>query len=520
MNNLENMEVYILLASMAFAIVGVICLALTAVRINRSKIEIEKKVLEAEKERDQILSKAREEAQQAVTNLRRELEKEHQGSMRRVNKKESEVEKRFDMVDREREKLQSKEKDLEEKESSHADKDRHLDKKEKDLERLIHKEQEDLSRIANLTEAQAQEMLLEKMRGEIDLEGKKDLAKRIENLEREADAKAREIITDAMQRLAHEVTSEGTTSQVDLPKEEFKGKIIGKEGRNIRAFEQVSGVDVIVDESPDYVVISCFDSFRREIARRTMEKLLKDGRIHPSRIEEVFLETEKELEEETKQYGEQVILEAGFTDVHEKIVGLFGRLRFRQSYGQNQIRHALQVMELCDYMATELELDTTLARRCGLLHDIGKAVDQGTDGTHPALGFDIAKKYGENAIVCNAIAAHHEGVTVESIYTTITAVADAISAARPGARRESTQKYFERMEKLENIAYSFKGVNRVYAMRAGRELRVAVDAGTISDTDGILLTRDIARSIEKEATYPGEVKVTLLRETRFVEFAR
>jgi ribonuclease Y len=513
-------EAFYIIASLAIAIAGIIFFVLTTVKINKSKYEIEKKVLEAEKEREAILSKAKDEAQNAVKGLRRELDKEHQSAMRQLSKKENEVEKRFDLIDREKEKLNQQTKDIDVSKIEIKELKSSLKKRNVELDNLIRKEQEDLSRISKLSEDEAKKLLLEKMKNDIDAEGKTQLADRIKTFEKEAEDKAKEIICDAMQRLSHEVTAEGTTSNVELPKEELKGKIIGKEGRNIRAFEQVTGVDVIIDESPDYVVISCFDSFRRETARRTMGKLLKDGRIHPARIEEIFRETEIEIDEETRRYGEQVILEAGFNDIHPEIVRLFGRLRYRQSYGQNQIKHALQVMELCEYMAGELDLDVTLAKRCGLLHDIGKAVDQGTDGTHPALGFDLASKYDENGIVCNAIAAHHEGVEVTSIYTTITAVADAISAARPGARRESTQKYFERMEKLENIAHSFKGVNKVYAMRSGRELRIAVDAGVISDSEGILLSRDIAKSIEKEATYPGEVKVTLLRETRFVEFAR
>jgi len=323
-----------------------------------------------------------------------------------------------------------------------------------------------------------------------------------------------------MQRLAHEVTTESTTSQIELPKEEMKGKIIGKEGRNIRAFEEVTGVDVIIDDHPKQIVVSAFDSYRREIAKRAMDKLILDGRIHPSRIEEVVKETEKLVDEETKKVGEQKILEAGFTDIHPELIKTFGRLKFRQSYGQNQISHSIQVMDLCDYIAMELNLDRKLAKRCGLLHDIGKAIDQGEKGTHPAMGYELAKKFGENDIVLNAIAAHHEGVQVESIYTVVTAVADAISAARPGARRESTEKYFERMENLESIANSYKGVSKAFAMRAGRELRISVDASTVNDNDGVMLSRDIAKRIEKELTYPGEVKVTLVRETRFIEYAR
>lgn len=502
------------------ALTGVVFWVIALMKFNRSKFEIERKLMEAEQERERILADANLKAQDAAQNLKKELEKEHQKQLKQLRKKENEADKRFDMLDRKKEKYDQFETDLNNREKNLEHTIVKIKEQEKALDNIIRKEQQELSQISGLSSEQAKELLFEKMKNDLDAECKTSLAKHIDRLQEVAEEKSRKILLDVMQRLTHDVTTEVTTTNVDLPKEELKGKIIGKEGRNIKTFEQVSGVDVIIDESPDYVVISCFDSYRREIARRAMEKLLKDGRIHPARIEEVIRETEDEIEEETRKVGEQTIIEAGFTDVHPEIIKNFGRLKFRHSYGQNQIRHALQVMELCDYIATELKLDVKLARRCGLLHDIGKAVDQGTDGTHPDLGYQLAKKFGENDIVCNAIAAHHEGVEVTSLYTTITAIADAISAARPGARKESTQKYFERMEKLEHIAQSFKGVNKVYALRAGRELRITVDAGQISEQDGVLLTRDIAKSIEQEATYPGEVKVTLMRETRYIEYAR
>lgn len=514
------MESVIITASVVFALLGVIFWVIAVMKMNRSKFEAERQLMEAEKERDKILADANLKAQDAAKNLKKELEKEHQQAIKQLRKKENEADKRFDMIDRKREKVEERESELTGLKKDIENSKLKIKEKEVALEKIIQKEQDDLSRIAGLDAEKAKEMLFDKMKNELDAESKTSLANHLNKLQDEAEEKSKKILLDVMQRLTHDVTTEVTTANVDLPKEELKGKIIGKEGRNIRTFEQVSGVDVIIDESPDYVVISCFDSYRREIARRAMEKLLKDGRIHPARIEEVIRETEDEIDEEVRKVGEQTVIEAGFTDIHPEIIKCFGRLKFRHSYGQNQIRHALQVMELCDYIATELKLDTKLARRCGLLHDIGKAVDQGTEGSHPDLGYNIASKYGENDIVSNAIAAHHEGVEVTSIYTTITAIADAISAARPGARKESTQKYFERMEKLENIAFSFKGVNKVYALRAGRELRVSVDAGAISEQDGVLLTRDIAKSIEQEATYPGEVKVTLMRETRYIEFAR
>lgn len=514
------MDAIIISTSALLALIGVIALVITTLKINKSKFELERKVLETEKEREKILGEARVEAKDAVKNLRKELDKEQQTALNKLKKKESEIDKRFDLVDRKQETLMKKEKDLLDKDEWVKKTTRDIETQKREIESILANEKEQLSRISGLSQEEAKSILLEKMLQDAEADGKAQIAKKIEWAKEVAEREATEVITDAMHRLAHQVTTEGTTSNITLPKEELKGKIIGKEGRNIRAFEQATGVDVVIDESPEYVVLSSFDCFRREIACRAMEKLLKDGRIHPARIEEVVREMEENVTEETRKMGEQIILESGFNDVHKDVINAFSKLRFRHSYGQNQIKHSKQVMDLCDYIATDLGLDRKLAKRCGLLHDIGKALDQDTDGTHPALGYDLAKKSGENDIVCNAIAAHHEGVEVTSIYTVITSVADAISAARPGARRESTEKYFERMEKLENIATSYKGVNKVFAMRAGRELRIAVDAGKVSDHDGVVLCRDIAKSIEGQMTYPGEIKVTLIRETRFVEFAR
>jgi len=510
----------ILIASIVLALIGIICLIITVLKINKSKFEIEKKVLEAEKERDNILSQAKIDAQGAVKSLRKELDKEQSVAMKQLRQKESEADKRFSMIDRKREEYERKEKDVKVIKENLKKDQNSIEEKQKNLSRIIEDEKRELTKISGLSPEQAKAIYIDKVKNDLDAEAKLEITKKIDLIKEDADGKAREIIADAMQRLAHEVTTEMTTSQINLPKEELKGKIIGREGRNIRAFEEATGVDVIIDDSPKYVTVSAFDSYRREIAKRSMEKLLTDGRIHPARIEEVVQEMEEVVGEETRKYGEQQIIEAGFTDIHPELIKVFGRLKFRQSYGQNQISHSIQVMDLCDYIALELGLDRKLAKRCGLLHDIGKAVDQGGKGTHPAMGYELGKKYGENEIVLNAIAAHHEGVEVTSIYTVVTAVADAISAARPGARRESTEKYFERMANLETIANSYKGVNKVFAMRAGRELRIAVDASAVSDKDGVILSRDIAKQIEKELTYPGEVKVTLVRETRFIEYAR
>lgn len=501
-------------------LLGAIVWVITTLKINRSRFEIEKNVLEAEKQRDNILSEAQRKAQESVKNVRRDLDKEHQEAMKKLRKKESEVEKRFDMVDRKQEKVSNRERELDKLERGAKEGAETAQRKLQELDDIIDREKKELAHVSTLSPEQAKELLLAKLKDNLDAEGKKLIARTVERATEAADEEATKVIINAMQRLAHDVTTENTTSTVTLPKEEMKGKVIGREGRNIRAFEQSSGVDVIIDDSPNTIVVSSFDLFRREVACKSMEKLIKDGRIHPARIEEIVRKTEEELVEENLKEGESIIIEAGFNDVHPELIKVFSKLKYRMSYGQNQQKHVLQVMELCDTIALELGLDRKLARRCGILHDIGKGIDQDGDGTHTALGCELAKRYGESPIVCNAIAAHHEGVEVESVYTVITSVADAISAARPGARRESTEKYFERMEQLEGIAKQFKPVEKVFAMRAGRDLRIAVNAGRISEQDSIVLARDIARSIESNVTYPGEVKVTLVRETRFVEYAR
>ncbi|MBF0245630.1 MAG: ribonuclease Y [Planctomycetes bacterium] len=503
-----------------FACVGAVLFVITYVKASKSKMELEKLVLETEKEKEKILSEANRKAQSVLSSLRKDLDKEHQEAMKSLRRKESEVDKRFDLVDRRQEKIRNQELDMTSKIDEIAKKQETIAIAEKEIANLLEQEKLELSRVSGTSPEEAKKLLLQKMEVDVQADAARMVTRLIEEAKEKADRESHKILLNAMPRLVHDTTSEATVSSVTLPDEKIKGKIIGREGRNIRAFEKAAGVDVIIDESPELISLSSFDPIRREISRRAIESLIKDGRIHPQRIEEQVLKFEEEMEEEIKRIGEETILEAGFNDVHSDIMKVFGRLKFRMSYGQNQMEHSLQVMELCDYIATEMNIDRKLARRCGLLHDIGKAVDQGANGTHPALGYDLAKKCGENDIVLNAIAAHHEGVAVESIYTCITSVADAISASRPGARRESTEKYFERMDSLEALASSYKGVNKAYAMRAGRELWVAVEPGIINDKQGMLLAREVAKDIEKQLTYPGEVKVTLIRETRFVEFAR
>jgi ribonuclease Y len=335
-----------------------------------------------------------------------------------------------------------------------------------------------------------------------------------------AEDEARKLISMAVQRLASDHVAESTISVVELPSDDIKGRIIGREGRNIRALEQSTGIDLIIDDTPGAVVLSGFDPIRREVARRALEKLTLDGRIHPGRIEEVVAKCKKEIQAHIVETGEQAAMDVGINNLHPEIVKLLGRLKYRTSYTQNVLEHVKEVSWICGVMAAELGLDVKLAKRAGLLHDIGKAVDHQTDGTHTQLGVEIARRYNEHKFVVNAIAAHHEDVEPESLYAILVAAGDTISASRPGARREMLETYVKRMTQLEEIGDTFKGVEKTYAIQAGREVRIIVTPEGISDEEAALLAKDVAKRIEKEVTYPGEIKITVLRETRHVEYAR
>jgi ribonuclease Y len=377
-----------------------------------------------------------------------------------------------------------------------------------------------LSRLSGMTLEEAREALLQRIRNEVADEEEKILQKGLDQVRATLDERTKDILSTAIQRVAAEHAAEITVSVVDLPNEEVKGRIIGREGRNIRAFEKSSGVDVIVDDTPGVIVLSAFDGVRREIARRSMLKLIKDGRIHPARIEELVKQTQAEMDEHLNEVGKKTVLDLNLGQMHPKLVHLLGRLKYRTSYGQNVLQHSIEAAEVCAAMAGELGLKPKLAKRCGLLHDIGKAVDHEIEGGHPAIGADIARRCGEDAIVVNSIAAHHEDVRMESPYAVLTAAADAVSAARPGARRDTLEKYVQRLQKLEEIACRFEGVEQAFAIQAGRELRVMVNPSRIGDRTSQRLAREIARAIENELTYPGEVKVTLMRELRVTDYAR
>jgi ribonuclease Y len=378
-----------------------------------------------------------------------------------------------------------------------------------------------LHEITGLSREDARRQLMDRLERELAEEVAGKIRQHEERVREQAEAKGREVLATAIQRYAAEHTADTTVSTVDIPSDDMKGRIIGREGRNIRTFEKCTGVDVVVDDTPGVVIVSAFDNVRRETARLALAKLIQDGRIHPSRIEEVVAETQQEMEKNITEIGKAAVLEADVSMPHEKIVHLLGRLRFRTSYSQNVLHHSLEVAPLCGLMAAELGLSPQLARRCGLLHDVGKAADHEMEGGHPKVGAELAKRYGETSKeVLHAIAGHHDDVTVDNIYTVLVAAADAISASRPGARRETLEKYVKRLEELEAVACGFPGVEHAYAIQAGRELRVIANAGQTTDADAIRICRDIARAIEQQLDYPGEIKVTVIRESRSVDVAK
>jgi ribonuclease Y len=395
-----------------------------------------------------------------------------------------------------------------------------VDKRANEIDKLYAQEMEELQRIANMTPEEAKAVLL----AEVEKEARSDMARIIRQIEAEAreegESRARKLITAAIQRVASEHVSEVSTSVVPLPSDEMKGRIIGRNGRNIHAFEQAAGVDVIVDDTPEAVTISCFDPVRREIARRALEKLVLDGRIHPAHIEKILKNEQKDVERDIIEAGEQAAFDAGVPGLHPEIIKMLGRLKYRTSYGQNQLAHAVETSRLAAVIAAELGADVEVVKAGALLHDLGKAMDHNVEGTHSQIGAEFAKRYGVPDVVVNAIASHHHEVEQESVEAAIVEAADAISGARPGARRESLEQYLKRVRSLEEIANSHKGVSQSYALQAGREIRIFVKPEEIDDLESIRLARDIAKKIEESMQYPGQIKVTVIRETRSIDYAK
>ncbi|MGE3316097.1 MAG: ribonuclease Y [Planctomycetaceae bacterium] len=481
--------------------------------------------------RDQIVEQAKTEganilkthelaAKEQLLKRREELEKEIHRTREELREHERLLDKREVLQNEQHEDIVKKERMLELTQNKLVDRSRAIEIREKEIDRILSEEQEQLYKISGLDKKAATDMLLDRLDRQLKNETGTLILKRQNELKQECDKMAREIVGMAVQRYAAPHTSETTVSSVDIPNDEMKGRIIGREGRNIRAFEKETGVDVIVDDTPGVVIVSAFDNVRREIAKLALVKLIQDGRIHPTRIEEIVNETKKEMDEHIRRLGLEACQEAGVAGLHEKIVDLMGRLNFRVSYSQNVRRHSIEVAHLTGMLAEQLGLDGTLARRCGFLHDIGKAADHEMEGGHPAVGAELLKRYGEIPEVVHAAAGHHDDIRVDYLYTVLVAAADAISAARPGARRETLEKYARRLEELETLACGFPGVEQAYAVQAGREIRVIVDSRQINDREAAKLCRDLADAIEKSLTYPGEIKVTVLRESRTVEFAK
>ena len=483
------------------------------------------------KQRDAILSQAERDAQALARtreveakeeNLKRRevLEKELEREREDLRQQERRLEKREAMVNDSQESYLKKERLLETMQMRLTDRNKALEAKERELSRLLKEEQENLYRISELGKTEATELLLKRLDKELRNETGALILQHQSRLKEESDRQAREAIAMSIQRYASAHTSETTVSTVDIPSDEMKGRIIGREGRNIRAFEKATGVDVIVDDTPGVVVVSAFDSVRRETAKIALGKLIEDGRIHPTRIEEIVAETQQEMDAHIRQLGLEAAQEAGVPHLHEKLVDLMGRLQFRTSYSQNVRRHSIEVAHLTGMLAEMIGLDGVLARRCGFLHDIGKAADHEMEGGHPTVGAELLKRYGEGVEVVHAARGHHDDIRVEHIYTVLVAAADAISASRPGARRETLEKYVRRLEELESLACGFPGVAQAYAVQAGREIRIIVDAKEVNDREASKLCREVAQAIEQSLTYPGEIKVTVLRESRTIEFAR
>jgi ribonucrease Y len=474
----------------------------------------------SEAEGAKIIAEAKANAEQEFIDRREKFEKQTESARLDLRDEEKRLAKREDLNDQKIETLNAKEKMIENSQNALAEREVALTEKDKQLTDGLARQKSQLMKVAAMTQEEAQTLVLSRVEKDMELETSRLIQSKLEEANDVAEKEGREIIVRAIQKFAADQTCEATVSTVDISSDDAKGRVIGREGRNIRAFEKATGVDVIVDDTPGVVVVSAFDPVRREVARRAMNKLIQDGRIHPTRIEEVVAGTDKEVRKEMAAAGKQAVMEAKIRGLNNRLVELLGRLKFRTSYGQNVLQHSMEVAFISQMIAEELGLNGQIARRAGLLHDIGKAADHEVEGGHPQIGADLLKRYEEKAEIVEAAGAHHGDIEATNLYTPIVAAADAISASRPGARRDSVERYIQRLAKLESIATDFKGVEQAYAIQAGREVRVIVDAKSVDDSLSAKLAHDIAKKIEDEMEYPGEVKVTLVRETRCVEYAR
>lgn len=502
-------------------IVGIVAMFIFNLIRKNSAIDESNKILEdARKEGDRLKKEYIAEAKEETNELRTQADKEIKEKKTEIKETENRLINREENIDRRDQNLQKRENLLEEKEKNLLDKQKDIQEQEANVEKLKEKQLLVLEEISGYSKEKARELVMKKVEESMTLEIASYIKEQEANAKLEVDKKSKNMLIECMQKYASDVVEEQTVTVVDLPSDEMKGRIIGREGRNIRTIEAVTGVDLIIDDTPEAIVLSSFDPLRREIARITIETLIKDGRIHPARIEEIYDKVCKEMKEKIIEYGQSALFELGLTKMEPELVELIGKLQFRTSYGQNALKHSMEVAQLSGIMAGELGENQMLAKRAGLLHDIGKAIDHEIEGSHVEIGSNIAKKYKENDIVINTIESHHGDVEAKCVIAELVAIADTLSATRPGARNDSLENYVQRLHELENIASDQKGVDTAFAMQAGRELRVIVKPEEIDDLESHKIARDIKNRIEEELQYPGTIKVTVIRETRAVEEAK
>lgn len=506
-------------------IVGLVLGAIVVFAVNRlmgndAKSKATRLLDQAKLDCENLIKTAELEKKEKLLQLQSKFDSEMTQQREELRNRESQLERKDQLLKQSSDDLKNKEKLVESTQRKLAEKMEDANRKSQQYDKMVAQAQNDLQRVTGLSKEEAKRQLLSLMEKELQGELGQVILQHEKKVSEVAQQKAQDILLTAMQRYASSQTSESTTSSIDIPNDEMKGRIIGREGRNIRAFEKASGCDLIIDDTPGVVIVSGFDPVRREVARQSMAKLVTDGRIHPTRIEEIVAATEKEMAQYIRRKGEEAAQEVNLQGLHERVVEMLGRLHFRTSYSQNVLRHSVEVAFLSGLMAEMVGLNANLARRCGLLHDIGKAADHELEGGHPKIGADLLKRSGENEHVVHAALGHHDQLTTEYPYTLLVATADACSASRPGARRESLERYIKRMEELEGIAKGFQGVEQAFAIQAGRELRVIVSSKDTDDAVAAKICRDIAKAFEEQLTYPGEIKVTVVRESRFVETAR
>ncbi|HUO05296.1 MAG TPA: ribonuclease Y [Candidatus Binataceae bacterium] len=491
-----------------------------AVDLTAVKSQAEELTREAQAKSELIVKEAEVKAKDLMVGARADAEREMRERRREITGVEQKLQAREETFEKRQEAFERREGDLNRRDQSLRGREKSLTEKEAERQKLVDEARAKLEAVAGLTRDEAKRALMDEMVGQARTDAAKQIRVVEEEAREEADRRAKRIVSIAIERLAGEFVTERTVATIALPNDEMKGRIIGREGRNIRAIEAATGVDIIIDDTPEAIVISCHNPIRREIARVAIERLISDGRIHPGRIEEVVRKAEQEVEESIREAGQRAIIEVGVHGIHPELVKLLGMLKYRYSYAQNVLMHSIEAAFMCGAMAAELGLNEKQARRAALLHDIGKALTHEVEGSHALIGGEIARKYGESAKIVNAIAAHHEEVKAETILAPLVDAADALSGARPGARREVLESYVKRLEDLEAIAKSFKGVEKCFAVQAGREMRVIVEPSKISDEDTAMLARDVARKIETDMTYPGQIRVTVIRETRATELAK